>query len=288
MNNLSIIHKQHESNINHTTHDRQDEYKSEDDDDDDNLPPDLQCNICFRIFTNPVKNTMGNTYCYKCITDWYSRSIKLLVEEKNEENIRDIQDPKTNCPLPQNCLLLIPDFEKLVNIYQYKQGTEIGEDDKKKLLKFDEYLNKYRQYLVKRPLERSFHDDMINIGCEGDGLFTKQNLKQVVDEIWRLFDLQDRIDQIIKIGVGFWNQTYGHSLHFEFISPKFEFIPTKRDKNIANDMMQQYGIDDAFDVYSLEIDQFVADIVEIMAKNASKQVCITVIKDKIMERILVK
>ena len=55
--------------------------------------------------------------------------------------------------------------------------------------------------------------------------------------------------------------------------PNFKNPPIKRNKNMANDIMKNYEIDDQFEclLHELEIDQFVADIVEIMIKNSTKE-----------------
>ena len=292
--NLAVAHKNYKSNIIHTSN-KQIIDTADSKSDDDNLPSDIQCNICLGPLTNPVKNSIGNTYCYQCISNHYNTKISKSIQDvKKGEDAKEITDPKFNKALPQNLLLLIPDFEKLIKLYEYKTNKKIHTEDRDKLMKFNDYLNKYRKHLLQKPLEKDVHENMINIGLKGDGLFDKCNLKPIVDEIWRLFDLQDRIDQIIAMGVGFWNQSYGRSVHYEWKAPKFDTPPMKRNKDMANDIMQQYGIDDKFDVYGLQIDQFVADIMEIIAKNVNKQshgskeTMVMEIKDKISTKILMK
>eukprot|EP01083_Nonionella_stella_P172174 590015_1 len=241
------------------------------------IPDPLMCPICHEIYTNPVKNTSGHTYCYqKCILPWYKKSIHVLRNIKDETHSKSVHDPKTNCPLPQGCLLLIPDFKCLIETYRHINPQGVPEADRIKYMRYDAYLNHYRKKLVQKPLHTAIHQHVIKIGANDDGLFTSEKLRPVVDEIWRLFDIQSRVDGMIESSVADWNASYGQIVPFEWAKAELDdsspvSLAADHKKIMANEMMKDYGIDEAFEglLHEIEIDAFVSDIIAVLIQHVA-------------------
>merc|ERR1712154_591378 len=76
-----------------------------DDNDDDEVDKKLECSICHKLFTDPVRNIYDQKYCFHCIKQWY----EMIGDDQTQ-----IKDPNTNQALPQHCRLLIPHFSNML------------------------------------------------------------------------------------------------------------------------------------------------------------------------------
>eukprot|EP01084_Bolivina_argentea_P213219 362194_1 len=249
------------------------------DDDEDDIPKDLQCCICHKLYTKPVTNIYAQTYCYGCIVNWFENIT-------NEQTT--IKDPYTNQPLPQHCRLLMPCFNKMILIWNDQNDGKISDLTKKQLQNIDNEMNKRRKkilnYLQKTENCAQIATKLADQMLESDtGTIGKTVLNDVMEDAMKCYEWLNEIKNLIKEGSDIYNNAITQQNYsFKWDEPEWKHFIDKNSTNWAD----VYQVDD----YLLsQIEQHTTEVIESVTKTMNNQQLSTQqIKDEILRIILQK